>query len=54
MGYELAEQFGVYCVAPRAALCGMEIIENVSELAGSPAQGKLCLLDGKKIIYEAS
>lgn len=54
IGYELAEQFGVCFVAPRAALCGMEIIENVAELAGSPAQGKLRLLDGKKIIYETS
>ena len=54
LGYELAEQFGVCFVAPRAALCGMETSENVAELAGSPAQWKLTLLDGKKIIYSAS
>ena len=54
IGYELAEQFGIRFVAPRAALCGMETSESVSELAGSPAQWKLTLLDGKKIIYEAS
>jgi len=38
IGYELAQQFGVRFVAPRAALCGMETNENVAELAGSPAQ----------------
>ena len=54
IGYELAEQFSVRFVAPRAALCGMETNENVAELAGSPAQWTLSLLDGKKIIYEAS
>ena len=54
IGYELAKQFGVGFVAPRAALCGMETMENVAELAGSPAQWTLTLLDGKKILYEAS
>ncbi len=54
LGYELAEQFGVRFVAPRPALCGMETNEDVAELAGSFAQGKLSLLTGKKIIYEAS
>jgi len=54
LGYDLAEQFGVRFVAPRAALCGMETIENVAELAGSPAQCMLKLFDEKKIIYEAS
>lgn len=53
IGYELAEQFGVRFVAPRPALCGMETMENVAELAGSPAQWRLRLLDGKKVLYDA-
>ncbi len=52
--YELAEQFDVRFVAPRAALCGMETSESVAELTGSPAQWTLKVLDGKKILYEAS
>jgi len=52
LGYELAEQFGIGLVAPRVALCGIQTIEDVSELAGSPLQWTLRVFAGQKMLYQ--
>lgn len=44
IGYELAEQFGLQLVAPRRALCGIEIIEDLSALAGNTLDATIEIL----------
>ena len=54
LGYDIAGQFALRYVAPRPALCGMETVEDVLSLAGSPTQGMLTVFADKKIIYQNS